>query len=75
MSIQRDLAGLRSFLDSDAHLFSMVNDQWTGRNEVEAQQAEQENIGAIRMLLTQSIEAISFVLLLVDYKLPEVVAS
>lgn len=38
-------------------------------------QAEQASVNALRGLLVQSIEAISFVLLLIDYKLPEVVAS
>jgi hypothetical protein len=40
MKIQRDLNGIRSFLDSDfAHLYGMLADQWSGRSEVDAYQA------------------------------------
>ena len=38
MRIQRDLAGLRNFLDTDAHTFGMVGDQYSGKNEMEAYQ-------------------------------------
>lgn len=106
MRIQRDLSNLRNFLDSDSQVFSALGDQWSGRNEAEAQQVcdtmlmcpgclssltdyerarlvslspllqiEQDSIHALRLLLTQTIEAISFVLLLIDYRMSEVVAS
>lgn len=75
MKIQRDLGNLRTFLDSDTHLFGLIGDQWSGRSEAEANQAEQESAACLKSLLTQTIEAISFILLLIDYKLPDVVAS
>lgn len=75
MKIQRDLGSLRTFLDSDPHLFGLIGDQWSGRSEAEANQAEQDSIACLRSLLTQTIQAISFILLLIDYKLPDVVAS
>lgn len=37
-------------------------------------QAEYYSLSAIRALITQSVEAISFILLLIDYKMTEVVA-
>lgn len=39
MKIQRDLNGLRTFLDADfAHLYGMLADQWSGRSDVDAYQ-------------------------------------
>jgi nuclear pore complex protein Nup155 len=75
MRIQRDLSNLRQFIDSEIHNFDMVGSQWSDRSEIEAFQIEMQLINALRALLTQTVEAISFVLLLIDYKLPDVVAS
>lgn len=44
-------------------------------SNIEAWKAEHASLAAIVALVTQAIEAISFVLLLVDYKLPETVAK
>lgn len=75
MRIQRDLAGLRQFVEGDAHVFEMVGGQWSDKNDAEAFQVEMESIASLRSLLVQTIEAISFILLLIDYRLPDVVAS
>lgn len=42
MKIQRDLNGLRTFLDADfTHLYGMLADQWSGRSDVDAYQVGQ----------------------------------
>lgn len=40
-----------------------------------AYQAEQKSIAALRQLLTQAVEAISFVLLLIDYRISDIIGS
>lgn len=39
-----------------------------------AYQAEQKSLSALRQLLTQTVEAISFILLLIDYRISDIVA-
>lgn len=83
---QRELLSLRKFLDQNAQLFGLGSDgaapgsksnprQSSGNMEGDqiALQTEKDSFDAIRLLLSRSLEALSFVLLLVDYKLPNLV--
>lgn len=84
---QRELLSLRKFLDQNAQLFGLGSDgaaqgsrsnprQSSGNMEGDqiALQTEKESFDAIRLLLSRSLEALSFVLLLIDYKLSNIVA-
>jgi len=52
MKIQRDLNGLRIFLDADfSHLYGMLADQWSGRNDVDAYQVSYEDVSLRDILL------------------------
>ncbi|GAA5823999.1 hypothetical protein JCM11251_003374 [Rhodosporidiobolus azoricus] len=74
-SVQRDLIALRSFVEQEQHLFSHLPDSSRAGHNASAYAAEQNSLSALRLLLTQSVEAISFVLLLIDYKLADIVAA
>ncbi|CEQ42380.1 SPOSA6832_04172, partial [Sporobolomyces salmonicolor] len=74
-AVQRDLIALRSFVEQEHLLFTHVPDSSRSSPSSAAYQAEQASLGSLRLLLTQSVEAISFILLLIDYQLPEIVAS
>jgi nuclear pore complex protein Nup155 len=86
---QRELQSLRKFLDQNSQLFGLGNEGPGGASRgggsnnrgtsgsIEGDQialtAEKDSFDAIRTLLSRSLEAISFVLLLIDYKLPNLV--
>ncbi|GAA6024169.1 hypothetical protein JCM10207_005590 [Rhodosporidiobolus poonsookiae] len=74
-AVQRDLVALRSFVEQEQHLFTHLPDSSRAGHNAAAFTAEQNSLAALRLLLTQSVEAISFVLLLIDYKLPDIVAA
>ncbi|GJN92310.1 hypothetical protein Rhopal_005340-T1 [Rhodotorula paludigena] len=74
-AVQRDLIALRAFVEQEQHLFTHLPDSSRAGHHAAAYAAEQTSLAAIRLLLTQTVEAISFVLLLIDYKLPDIVAS
>ncbi|GAA5897156.1 hypothetical protein JCM5296_002241 [Sporobolomyces johnsonii] len=74
-AVQRDLIALRSFVEQEHLLFTHVPDSSRSSPNSAAYQAEQASLASLRLLLTQSVEAISFILLLIDYQLPEIVAS
>lgn len=86
---QRELQGLQTFLQQNAQLFGLGNssggslgqnrsslNRSTGTSpegEQVAMQAENDSFEALKALLSRSLEALSFVLLLIDYRLPNLV--
>ncbi|KDQ20540.1 hypothetical protein BOTBODRAFT_26554 [Botryobasidium botryosum FD-172 SS1] len=76
VSVQKDLTSLKYFLERNPQLFHSPSDYSHSRSSAdqEAWKTEQDSIVQLQTLLTQTIEAISFILLLIDYKLPETVA-
>ncbi|KAI6047699.1 nucleoporin [Pisolithus marmoratus] len=78
-TIQKNMYMLREFLEKNPHLFhSTPGDPAALRSpaghEQEAWKAEQNSVAQLLSLLTRAIEAISFVLLLNDYRLGELIA-
>ncbi|GAA5859313.1 hypothetical protein JCM1840_004558 [Sporobolomyces johnsonii] len=74
-AVQRDLIALRSFVEQEHLLFTHVPDSSRSSPNSAAYQAEQASLASLHLLLTQSVEAISFILLLNDYQIPEIAAS
>ncbi|KAL7409572.1 Non-repetitive/WGA-negative nucleoporin C-terminal-domain-containing protein [Mrakia frigida] len=82
-SVLRDLSSLKNFIERNSQLFttgpgseySSISNSNDRSNDQEAWRAEQESLNSIVSLVTQAIEALSFVLVLVDHKLPETIAS
>ncbi|KAJ7492694.1 nucleoporin [Mycena latifolia] len=77
--IQKNVYALKDFLDKNPHLFHSSPGE-TGNtrsavSEQEAWKAEQISVSELLSLSTRIIEALSFVLLLNDYKLGELVAK
>ncbi|KAG0142966.1 hypothetical protein CROQUDRAFT_96882 [Cronartium quercuum f. sp. fusiforme G11] len=76
MKVQKDLTGLRTFVDNEAVLLTAsLPDMRNGRTDPSLINLEQNSFDSIRALLTQAIEAISFILLLTDYKFTEIIQS
>ncbi|KAJ7125656.1 nucleoporin [Mycena crocata] len=79
VGIQKNVYALKDFLDKNPHLFhSAPGDTGNARSAVseqEAWKAEQISVSELLSLSTRIIEALSFVLLLNDYKLGELVAK
>ncbi|KAJ7092652.1 nucleoporin [Mycena epipterygia] len=77
--IQKNVYALKDFLDKNPHLFhSSPGESGNARSAVseqEAWKAEQISVSELLSLSTRIIEALSFVLLLNDYKLGELVAK
>ncbi|KAL4070880.1 nucleoporin, partial [Scleroderma citrinum] len=78
-TVQKNLFALKEFLDRNPHLFhSTPGDLAASRSpaghEQEAWKAEQNSVAQLQSLLMRTIEAISFVLLLNDYRLGELIA-
>ncbi|KAJ7634229.1 nucleoporin [Mycena polygramma] len=76
--IQKNVYALKDFLDKNPHLFHSSGDPGNTRaavGEQEAWKAEQTSVSELLALSTRIIEALSFVLLLNDYKLGELVAK
>ena len=79
VSAQKNLYTLKELLDTDPQLFhSTPGDQASARGattgEQEAWKAEQSSVFQMLSLLTGTIEAISFVLLLIDHRWGEPIA-
>ncbi|KAL1918592.1 uncharacterized protein VTP21DRAFT_2614 [Calcarisporiella thermophila] len=79
-AVQRDLTSLKEFLDQNMQSMNLsqpteprYSDMQIDRKEAQAWEAEQQSLDALCLLLVQCIEALSFVLLLIDYKLPEAI--
>ena len=78
MTIQKNLYALKEFLDNNPQLLgSAPGDHLSSRstNDQEAWKIEQTSAAQLHSLLSRTIEAISFVLLLMDYNLGELAAS
>ncbi|KAH7913029.1 nucleoporin [Hygrophoropsis aurantiaca] len=78
--VQKNLQAVKTFLEKNPHLFhSTPGDpsvtRTTAGNEQEAWKAEQNSVGQLQTLLNRTIEAISFILLLNDYRLGELIAQ
>ncbi|KAK7064289.1 nucleoporin [Favolaschia claudopus] len=77
--VQKNVYALKDFLDKNPHLFhSSPGESGSTRaamSEQEAWKAEQISVSELLALSTRIIEALSFVLLLNDYKLGELVAK
>ncbi|KAG2159777.1 nucleoporin [Suillus bovinus] len=80
VTVQKNLFALKEFLDKNPHLFhSAPGEHSVSRtssgNEQEAWKAEQNSVSQLQALLSRTIEAISFILLLNDYRLGELIAQ
>ncbi|KAE9408173.1 nucleoporin [Gymnopus androsaceus JB14] len=79
ISIQKNLYALKDLLDKNPHLFhSSPGDSAASRApamEQEAWKAEQASVAQLLSLLTRSIEALSFVLLLNDYRFGDIMTK
>lgn len=89
MGPQKELQGLQTFLQQNAQLFGMgiSSNESIGQSRASfgrstnttpeggqvAMQAENDSLEALKALLSRSLEALSFVLLLIDYRLPNLV--
>ena len=79
ITAQKNLYALKELLDTNPQLFhSAPGDQAGARgattSEQEAWKAEQSSVSQMLSLLTRTIEAISFVLLLIDHRWGELIA-
>lgn len=70
-SVQRNIADLQVFLKSNQQLFATSAGDPRDRSDQSAWKAEHASLVGIDHLITQCIEGISFILLLIDYHLPE----
>ncbi|KIK70905.1 hypothetical protein GYMLUDRAFT_32985 [Collybiopsis luxurians FD-317 M1] len=79
MIIQKNLHNLKDLLDKNSHLFhSSPGDSAASRAsamEQEAWKAEQASVAQLLSLLTRTIEALSFVLLLNDYHFGDIMTK
>ncbi|KZT30631.1 nucleoporin [Neolentinus lepideus HHB14362 ss-1] len=80
VTTQKNLHALKEFLDNNPHLFHSAPGENPGArgaaaNEQEAWKAEQSSVSQIQALLARTIEAISFLLLLIDYRLGELISQ
>ncbi|THH00942.1 hypothetical protein EW026_g1653 [Hermanssonia centrifuga] len=80
VTVQKNLYALKELLDKNPHLFHSAPSDYTGARsataaEQEAWKAEQSSVIQLLNLLGRTIEAISFVLLLTDHRLGELIAQ
>ncbi|KAF8971407.1 nucleoporin [Flammula alnicola] len=79
LNVQKNLYALKEFLTRNPHLFhSSPSEPTSSRTlvtEQEAWKAEQSSVSELQNLLTRTIEALSFVLLLSDYRLGELISK
>ncbi|SGY61158.1 BQ5605_C007g04532 [Microbotryum silenes-dioicae] len=71
--VQRDLVSLRTFIEAESRLFALPSNLTQATHLTYAYQTEQTSLEALRSLLVRSVEAISFVLLLIDYQISDLV--
>ncbi|KAG6818004.1 hypothetical protein H0H87_009159 [Tephrocybe sp. NHM501043] len=77
VTVQKNLFLLKDFLDKNPHLFHSSPSEPSSRipiAEQEAWRAEQNSVSEILSLLGRTIEALSFVLLLNDYMLSDLIS-
>ncbi|KAF8168187.1 nucleoporin [Crassisporium funariophilum] len=79
VNVQKNLFALKDFLTRNPHLFHSSPSEPTSSRAVlteqEAWKAEQHSVSELQSLLTRTIEAVSFVLLLSDYRLGELISK
>ncbi|KAI0735282.1 nucleoporin [Earliella scabrosa] len=80
VTAQKNLFALKELLDTNPYLFHSAPGDHTGArsavaSEQEAWKAEQSSVSQLLSLLGRAIEAISFILLLSDHKLGELIAQ
>ncbi|CAA7258664.1 unnamed protein product [Cyclocybe aegerita] len=79
LNVQKNLYALKDFLTRNPHLFhSSPSEPTSSRSSVTEQEAwkvEQSSVAELQSLLTRTIEALSFVLLLNDYRLGELISK
>ncbi|KAI5123612.1 hypothetical protein M0805_003428 [Coniferiporia weirii] len=78
--IQRNLYALKNFLESNPQMFSSAPGEQVGSGgrqgaEHDAWKVEQSSASLLQTLLGRSVEAISFILLLIDYHFGDLVAQ
>ena len=78
--VQKNLQTLKDILDENPHLFHVSPHDYTNTRsmavgEQEAWKAEQNSVSQLLMLLARTIEAISFVLLLTDHRIGELISQ
>ncbi|KAA1107059.1 hypothetical protein PGT21_000845 [Puccinia graminis f. sp. tritici] len=74
--VQKDLEALRHFIDNEVVLLASIPDVRTaGRTDPAVYNLEQASIVGLRVLLTQAVEALSFIQLLIDYKLGDLLTA
>ncbi|KAF8632618.1 hypothetical protein AX15_001820 [Amanita polypyramis BW_CC] len=77
VTIQKNLFFLKDFVDKNPHLFRSVPGETASARglvtDQEAWKAEQNSVSELLSLLTRTIEALSFVLLLNDYRLGDLI--
>ncbi|KAI5478404.1 nuclear pore complex protein Nup155 [Pseudohyphozyma bogoriensis] len=74
-AVQTDLISLRAFVEQEQQLFTLLPDGGRSTQPAIAFQTELTSLAGLRLLLNQSVEAISFVLLLIDYKISDIIAA
>ncbi|EKM61129.1 uncharacterized protein PHACADRAFT_24346 [Phanerochaete carnosa HHB-10118-sp] len=80
ITVQKNLYALKDFLDRNPHLFHSAPGDHTGAraaavSEQEAWKAEQSSVSQLLSLLGRTIEAVSFILLLSDHRLGDLVSQ
>ncbi|KAH9487013.1 putative nucleoporin [Psilocybe cubensis] len=79
LNVQKNLYALKEFLTRNPHLFHSSPSEPTSSRAVvteqEAWKAEQNSVSELQVLLTRTIEALSFVLLLNDYRFGELISK
>ncbi|PCH33730.1 nucleoporin [Wolfiporia cocos MD-104 SS10] len=80
ITIQKNLMALKELLDTNPHLFHSAPGDHTGARSAattdqEAWKAEQTSVAHLLALLYRTIEAISFILLLSDHQLGELIKN
>ncbi|KAI0348539.1 nucleoporin [Trametopsis cervina] len=80
VTVQKNLYALKDLLDNSPHLFHSTPGDHTGARsaaatEQEAWKVEQSSVAQLLALLGRTIEAISFILLLTDHRLGELISQ
>ncbi|KAF5385258.1 hypothetical protein D9615_001454 [Tricholomella constricta] len=78
VTIQKNLFSLKDFLEKNPHLFHSSPSESSTRvpvAEQEAWRAEQNSVSELISLLSRTVEALSFVLLLNDYMLGDLISQ
>ncbi|KAF8230634.1 nucleoporin [Tricholoma matsutake] len=79
VTVQKNLYALKDFLDQNPYLFHSSPSEASPNRppvaEQEAWRAEQNSVSELMALLSRTIEALSFVLLLSDYRLGDLISQ